>query len=80
MQFKYPGPLEAIPSDVTFRKITTRQYDAVKVTLQWYAKQFCEGFCEEFPNKKYYEPAMDKDCAGCKARATLAALKDQEHG
>lgn len=42
-------------------------------TLKYYAEQFCEGFCEDFPSAGYTDEKCELDCGGCKARAALAA-------
>ena len=52
--------------------------DAVKPyaeTLQYYETYFCEGFCEDMPDRSVTTASMEIDCGGCKARAILAASK-----
>lgn len=45
--------------------------------LEYYADQFCEGFCKDLPQAGTYQPEMDLDCSGCKARAALAKARGQ---
>lgn len=48
---------------------------ALEAALEWYAVQFCEGFCNDLPQAGTYCVSMDNDCGGCKARAALAASR-----
>ena len=43
--------------------------------LEYYADQFCEGFCQDFPLAGYTDEKCELDCGGCKARAVLARVK-----
>lgn len=43
--------------------------------LAWYETQFCEGFCEDMPDRSVNNDGMENDCSGCRARAILAASK-----
>lgn len=43
--------------------------------MQYYETQFCEGFCEDMPDRSVTSASMENDCGGCKARAILAASK-----
>ena len=45
--------------------------------LEYYADQFCEGFCKDLPQAGTYQPEMDLDCSGCKARAALAKARGE---
>ena len=45
--------------------------------LEYYADQFCEGFCKDLPQAGTYQTEMDLDCSGCKARAALAKARGQ---
>ena len=45
--------------------------------LEYYADQFCEGFCKDLPQAGTYQPEMDLDCSGCKARSALAKARGQ---
>ena len=45
--------------------------------LEYYADTFCEGFCKDLPQAGTYQPEMDLDCSGCKARAALAKARGQ---
>lgn len=52
--------------------------DAVKPyvdAMRYYETQFCEGFCEDMPDRSVTNEGMENDCGGCKARAILAASK-----
>jgi hypothetical protein len=42
--------------------------------LRYYEDQFCEGFCDEYP-EGFYVSEMDNECSGCRARAALAKAK-----
>ena len=42
---------------------------------KWVRDQSCEGFCRDLPRDDYYDKEMDIDCAGCRVRATLAAME-----
>ena len=44
----------------------------LRAALEYYADTFCEGFCKDLPQAGTYQPEMDLDCSGCKARAALA--------
>lgn len=43
--------------------------------MRYYETQFCEGFCEDMPDRSVTNEGMENDCGGCKARAILAASK-----
>lgn len=43
--------------------------------MRYYETQFCEGFCEDMPDRSVTNEGMENDCSGCKARAILAASK-----
>lgn len=45
--------------------------------LEYYAKQFCEGFCDQLPEAGTYHVSMDDQCSGCKARADLAKARGE---
>ena len=49
--------------------------EALVDALGWYADQFCEGFCQDFPSLGYTDENCERDCSGCKARAALARVK-----
>jgi hypothetical protein len=40
--------------------------------LRYMKEQSCEGFCRDLPSADFYNPEMDIDCFGCRARAVLA--------
>lgn len=44
--------------------------------LRYYETQFCEGFCEDMPDRSVTNEGMENDCGGCKARAALARMKE----
>ena len=44
----------------------------LRAALEYYADTFCEGFCKDLPQAGTYQPEMDLDCSGCKARAALS--------
>lgn len=44
--------------------------------LRYYETQFCEGFCEDMPDRSVTNDGMENDCGGCKARAALARMKE----
>lgn len=44
----------------------------LRAALEYYADTFCEGFCKDLPQAGTYQPEMDLDCSGCKARTALA--------
>jgi hypothetical protein len=46
-------------------------------SLSWYHDQMCEGLCKDLRYDSTYTTEMDDECAGCKARATLAAIKEK---
>ena len=48
----------------------------LRAALEYYADTFCEGFCKDLPQAGTYQPEMDLDCSGCKARAALAQTID----
>jgi hypothetical protein len=44
--------------------------------LESYEEQGCEGFCEDLVSHSTYNPDMDFDCSGCRARALVAEIKE----
>ena len=50
----------------------TAKREAMETALRYYADQFCEGFCDDMPSLEYTDADCERDCGGCKARATLA--------
>lgn len=43
--------------------------------LKHYNHTFCEGFCDDLPERGTYHASMELDCSGCKARAVLAEIE-----
>jgi hypothetical protein len=59
--------------DARAERAAAQQREArLRAALEYYADTFCEGFCKDLPQAGTYQPEMDLDCSGCKARATLA--------
>lgn len=50
----------------------TAKREAMEAALRQYAYAFCEGFCDDMPTMEYTDADCERDCGGCKARATLA--------
>ena len=48
---------------------------ALVEALEYYADQYCEGFCQDLPSAGYTDEKCELDCGGCKARAALARVK-----
>lgn len=53
------------------------QIAALVEALRSYERTFCEGFCNDLPERGTYHTSMELDCSGCKARAVLAAVKGE---
>ena len=45
--------------------------EALAEALRYMKEQSCEGFCHDYPSADFYDPEMDIDCFGCRARAAL---------
>ena len=58
-------------------KLTPDNVQTVMDTLKHYADTFCEGFCDDLPERGTYHVDMELLCSGCKARAVLAALNGE---
>ena len=56
-------------------KLIAEAVEPLKDAMRYYETQFCEGFCEDMPDRSVTNEGMENNCSGCKARAILAASK-----
>jgi len=69
---------QLVPALSAERDRLTAENAALREVLTCYADQFCEGFCNDLPERGTYDHKMDLDCSGCKARAALAASQPRK--